>query len=324
MEAILSQPPSRPRGDAQGPSETQVILADGSPADLQGLTREELIRLQWEQERAFASRILTAAAGSPARAEATRHAYDAVTRIYAAAWGARGKPVVMGFDPRCGQLVLQLLGRQRAQGLPVRLLEIGYAGGVLLKRVHEAGFPAAGIEVSESMREAACRLVGPEAAKSLHRGEFLGFEFPASQRPFSLAYWNDVLEHVPPDEAPAYLRRIHELLVPGGALVTVTPNWHVRPSDVTAAFCPPRTEAAGVHLKEYTLREMTRLLSAAGFCRIATPWVVTPRRIVLWGNGLAALKRFAEPVLEWMPFAVARLICRGLGLSTTIATKRPS
>ena len=101
MEAILSQPPSRPRGDAQGPGETQVILADGSLADLQGLTREELIRLQWEQESAFASRILTAAAGSPAR---KRRPAAPTTRspAFTPRGVARARPVVMGFDARWG------------------------------------------------------------------------------------------------------------------------------------------------------------------------------------------------------------------------------
>ena len=54
------------------------------------------------------------------------------------------------------------------------------------------------------------------------------------------------------------------MLVPGGQLLTITPNWHVRPSDVTVAFCPPRTASAGLHLKEYTLREVSDLLPSPG------------------------------------------------------------
>ena len=321
MQASLSQTTSGPTADAGFSSETPVVLADGSLAELRGLTRPELLHLQWDQEREFARRILAAARGSAARAEATRSAYDAVTRIFAAANGTAGKALVMGLDPRYERVVLRLLAHQRDRGLPVRFLEIGYAAGVLLERIGRAGFLAVGIEVSEAMWREACRRMGPAAARRLHRGEFLRYEFPPSQRPFSLVYWNDVLEHIPPDEALAYVRRAYELLVPGGALVTISPNWHIRPSDVTSAFCGPRTEAAGVHLKEYTLREVTQLLKAAGFGRVATPWIVTPRRIVLWGSGMAGLKRLVEPALEWMPFCLARLLCRGFGLSMTIATK---
>ncbi len=169
------------------------------------------------------------------------------------------------------------------------------------------------------MRDDACRLLGADAAEHLYRGDLLDFEPSRLESPPSLIYWNDVLEHVPPDEAAAYLRRIAELLLPGGELLTITPNWHIRPSDVTSVFCPPRTEAAGVHLKEYTLRELTRMLRAAGFDRVATPWIVTPRRILRCGSGMAALKRLVEPALEWMPFRLAQLLCRGWGLSITIA-----
>ena len=61
------------------------------------------------------------------------------------------------------------------------------------------------------------------------------------------------------------------MLAPGGQLVTITPNWHCRPADVTAAICPPRTDAAGLHLKEYTLVEVSHMLRRAGFSRVATP-----------------------------------------------------
>jgi SAM-dependent methyltransferase len=298
-----------------------VSLADGSEVDLRPLSHEELLTLQWDQEREFARDILAAPAGSLERAETTRRAYDAVTRIFAAAAGLSGKPLRMGLDPRYERLVLALLDRQRRRGLPVRFFEIGFGGGLLLARVRDAGYAVEGIEVSEAMRDDACRLLGPDAAEHLYRGGLLDFEPSQLEGPPSLIYWNDVLEHVPPDEAAAYLRRIAEMLLPGGTLVTITPNWHIRPSDVTSAFCPPRTEAAGVHLKEYTLRQLTQLLRAAGFDRVATPWVVTPRHILLCRRGMASLKRLFEPTLEWMPFRLARLLCRGLGLSITIASK---
>src|SRR4029453_9238647 len=99
----------------------------------------------------------------------------------------------------------------------------------------------------------------------------------------TLVYWNDVLEHIPVDEAAEYVAHIHRLLAPRGQLVTITPNWLLRPSDVTGDFCPPRTEARGLHLKEYRLAEVTRLLKRAGFRRVATPLGTTHTRVVLCG-----------------------------------------
>ena len=76
-----------------------------------------------------------------------------------------------------------------------------------------------------------------------------------------------------------------------------------------------------MHLKEYTLVEVSRLLRRAGFTRVATPLIVVPQRVVFCGNGLIGLKRLLEPGLERLPFPFAKLLCRGLGLSCTLATK---
>ena len=298
-----------------------VTLVDGTSRQLAGLSQRELIALQWDQERDFAVRILAAPKGSLARAEATRHAYDTVTRVFAAVCQTAGEPLRMGLQPRQEQMVVDALRRQQRHGLQPRLLEIGYASGILLRRVSAAGFSVAGIEVSAQMRQQALALLGPQFASCLHLGDFLRYEFPRAEGPFTLVYWNDVFEHVAPDEILDYLTRIHELLAPGGQLITVTPNWHVRPSDITRMVRPARSEPEGLHLKEYTLREVSALLRRAGFVRVATPLVSLPGRIVLCGSGLAGWKRLVEPSLEALPYRLARLLCRGAGLSTTIATK---
>lgn len=303
------------------PTGVRVTLADGTTLDLSGLGRDELAGLQWQQERAFARRILDAPKDSPQRAEATRQAYDTVTTIFAAVAGYSDRPVVMGLRPRYEGLLGRLLLRQERRGLRPRFFEIGYGSGGLLKRVSQWGFPAAGIEVSEAMHRQACRLLGPNPRVDLRWGDFLRGTFPAREARYSLIYWNDVFEHVPPDEIADYLEKIHELLVPGGQLVSITPNWHMRPSDVTGDVCPPRTEAMGLHLKEYTLREVRGLLRQAGFVRVATPLAVTPGRVFLAGSGLVGLKCLLEPWLECLPVRPAELLCRGLGLSETIATK---
>ena len=168
----------------------------------------------------------------------------------------------------------------------------------------------------------ALRLLGEGHRDRLYLGDFLGLDPSVSENPWSLVYWNDVFEHIAPDEISDWLKRIHHMLVPGGQLVTITPNWHVRPADATMAFHPPRTKAAGLHLKEYTLGEVTRLLRQAGFKHVATPLAVSSRQIVLCLNGLLGLKCLFEPALEWLPFPLAKLACRGLGLSCTIATKQ--
>jgi hypothetical protein len=96
----------------------------------------------------------------------------------------------------------------------------------------------------------------------------------------------------------------------------------MRPSDVTRMFLPPRSEAQGFHLKEYTLGEVDRLLKAVGFEHIQTPSFIGPNRIhtTRWLS-LTKLKCLIEPALELLPFTVAVQCCRRLGFSCTIATK---
>ena len=303
-------------------AEHPVVLADGTVQNLAGLARHELLGLQYEQERDFARRILAAPKGSAVRAQAMGQAYDTVTQIFAAAQGNLGVAPIMGMHPRHERFVLDLLRRQQQRGMKVRFFEIGFGAGKLLKRVCDAGFAFDGIEVSGAMREKAAELLGPQYQSSLYVGDFLHDDAPMADGPWSLVYWNDVFEHIPPDEIGDWLQRVHRMLMSGGQLVTITPNWHVRPSDVTAVAYPPRTEAVGLHLKEYTLGEVSRMLATAGFEYVATPLVVTSGQVVLRGRGLIGAKRWFEPALEWLPFSLARLLCRGFGLSCTIATKQ--
>jgi SAM-dependent methyltransferase len=332
MLAIYPLPADEPQAPETPPLPLEVMLANGQSTSLAGLTAAELHRLQWEQEQKFARAIVAFPARSKQRALVTGQAYDTISTILVqrALEEARehgeavdpDKPLVMGFDQKYVRLALDLLERQvaRGEGRP-RLFEIGYGSGVLLKGVRDLGYEVGGIEVSAAMHERAARLMGDRYAKHLLVGDFrevAGEDLPG---PPSLIYWNDVLEHLPVDEVAEYLAHIYKLLAPRGQLVTITPNWTMRPSDVTGDFCPPRTEARGLHLKEYRLREVVRLLKRAGFRRVAMPLGTTRQRVWLLGGGGRRVKQLVEPALDRLPLGVARLLCRGFSYSCTIATK---
>jgi SAM-dependent methyltransferase len=296
-----------------------VTLSSGEQLDISQFDSDELQQLQWREERAYAAQIAASAAGSRERKDLYRQGYDAVTTIYARIVDRNSKGLVMGFDRRYATVARQLLARSSARcSRPARVFEIGYGCGALLAEL--PGVDVAGIEVSATMRDQARRRLGDNHPARLYLGDFLTQDLSAESN-CDLVFWNDVLEHLAPDEVPHFLRRIHDMLTPGGYLVTITPNWHMRPSDVTMNFCPPRTTAVGFHLKEYSLREVTSRLRDAGFARVATPLFITHGRIVLSGSGLAGAKRVFEPLLEWVPFRLARVACRALGLSFTIAQR---
>ncbi len=299
----------------------EVMLADGRWLSLEGLAVDQLQKLQWEQEQKFAHAIRSLPKGSSDRALVIGQAYDTVCAILAAQLPA-GEPLVMGLDPRYGRLVVELLNQQirRGIGQPC-FFEIGYGSGVMLKEVRDFGFPSSGIEVSVTMREEALSMLGEKYADRLLLGDLRQVTTDSLPSRPSLIYWNDVFEHICPDEISDYLDKVYELLMPGGQLVTITPNWLLRPSDVTGDFCPHRTEANGLHLKEYRLAEVTALLKQAGFRRVAAPLVVSRKRIYQFGGGFRLGKQWIEPLLDKLPVRPAHLLCRGLGLSCTIATK---
>lgn len=249
---------------------------------------------------------------------AIRLAYDTIARIHTARNRDNNTPLMMGLDRRYVGLVLSLLRRQQYRLITPSFFEVGFGSGVLLKAVADEGFDVAGVEVSAALHREACELIGPDYREWLLVGDVRSIA-AGQQGRHSLVFWNDVFEHIPPDEILEYLQAIRSMLTPGGLLVTITPNWHMRPSDITHDFCPARTEAVGLHLKEYTLREVTALLGEAGFQHVRTPLFLTKKKIYTCGPGLTATKLLAEPLLERLPFRLAEILCRGFCLSCTIA-----
>jgi hypothetical protein len=315
-----------PRSDATQaetlPNEAEITLASGRRLSLNGLSRETLHNLQWHEEQEFARAIMAAPKGSTERAVVVGQAYDTICTILAAQAGEARKPLMMGLDPRYVQLVLRLLRLQhKLRDEQPKFFEVGYGCGALVAQVHSHGYPVAGIEVSAVMRQQTIELLGECHSRCLLLGDLREVRLDSLAGRPTLVYWNDVLEHIPPDELGDYLEKIYQLLAPSGALVTITPHWLLRPSDVTGDFCPPRTEARGLHLKEYCLSEVTRLMQRAGFRRVATPLLATRRRLVLCGGGGCLVKQWIEPWLDRLPVRAAHLFCRGLALNATIAWK---
>lgn len=303
------------------PPTSDVMLADGTWLPLAGLTPCELADLQWDQEQRFARAILTFPKRSRERALVIGQAYDTICTILAAR-RTGDEPFVMGLDRRYVSLVLRLLQAQAKQSARQPcLFEVGYGSGTLLSAVSECGFPVAGIEISPAMRDMALQTLDREHTLNLLCGDLRSVAHRELNRRPTLIYWNDVFEHICPDEIADYLSHIYNLLEPGGQLVTITPNWLLRPSDVTRVFCPLRTEPRGLHFKEYRLAEVNQLLRKAGFRRVATPLVVSKKNIYLCGDGLRRIKQWCEHLIDKLPVKPAHLLCRGLGLSYTIAMK---
>jgi len=144
---------------------------------------------------------------------------------------------------------------------PGRLLEIGCAGGWLLKHALERGWEARGVELSAEAVEHARKL-----GLDVHHGDLAGARFPDSF--FDLVYMGDVLEHVP--DCRAVLAEVARVLKPAGFAYLrgpVTTNSLARRLALRGykfAGRPIVLREPPYHLWEFTPRSLVRLFRTAG------------------------------------------------------------
>jgi SAM-dependent methyltransferase len=116
-----------------------------------------------------------------------------------------------------------------------------------------------------------------------------GCSIPVPPGSVQLAFSDQLMEHLHPEDAAAQLVEICRALAPGGRYVCITPNKLYGPSDVSGAF---DAIASGLHLREYTAGELTALLREAGLGKLTFyvgargKYLKCPARIILLLEGL--------------------------------------
>ncbi len=92
-----------------------------------------------------------------------------------------------------------------------------------------------------------------------------GTQIPAEDGSVDVAFSDQLMEHLHPDDAAEQLGNIFRALRAGGRYVCVTPNSVSGPWDISMYF---DETARGLHLREYRADELHHLLRAAGFSRV--------------------------------------------------------
>ncbi len=87
-----------------------------------------------------------------------------------------------------------------------------------------------------------------------------GIDLPPES--INIAYSNQLMEHMHPDDAILQLKDIYNVLIKGGSYICLTPHRFAGPHDVSRHF---EDVASGFHLKEYTFSELDSMLKSAGF-----------------------------------------------------------
>lgn len=130
-----------------------------------------------------------------------------------------------------------------------------------------------------------------------------GYRLDLPDRSIDVAFSNDLIEHLHPDDVEIHFQTVHRLLRAGGCYLFTTPHSFNGPHDVSRFFSE---EPRGFHLKEWTFTELDRLLrrcgySAAAFYRFAKGVPLRQPR-----TAMLALER----IIGCLPRMPRRKLCR--------------
>lgn len=139
------------------------------------------------------------------------------------------------------------------------LMEIGPGDCELAIRIAGIVKQVYAIDVSEQIT----RGISPPANFRLLLSD--GCSIPVPEGSIDVAFSNQLMEHLHPDDAQEQLQNIYRSLAPGGVYICITPNRLYGPHDVSKYFDPVAT---GFHLLEYTARDLRRLFASAGFAQM--------------------------------------------------------
>jgi SAM-dependent methyltransferase len=138
-------------------------------------------------------------------------------------------------------------------------MEVGAGDCVLATRAASLAKQVYAIDVSEEIT----RGVAPPRNFKLILSD--GCSIPVPEGGIDVAFSNQLMEHLHPEDAGEQLRNIYRGLAPGGTYVCITPNRMYGPHDVSKYF---DEIASGFHLREYTARDIRKLFAGAGFAEV--------------------------------------------------------
>jgi SAM-dependent methyltransferase len=211
------------------------------------------LREQYEIERELADRLRRATRAE--RGQLYAKVYDELFRRvpHHPQWTKQGT------DDHRITLASQIRLLRRHLNSEVAFLEVGAGDCALCREIAPSTKQVYAVEVSgELVRDV-------DLPKNLQLLIFDGCRIPLPDATIDLAYTHQVMEHIHPDDAQDQLREIYRVLKPGGLYCCITPNRLSGPHDISALY---DREATGLHLKEYSVRDLTALFRQVGFRQV--------------------------------------------------------
>jgi SAM-dependent methyltransferase len=179
---------------------------------------------------------------------------------------------------------------------PRTIFEVGSGKGRLILALAERGHHCKGTEVTRE-RGAKWAQSHPNLTWGTTDGVNLELFEPANH--YDLVISDQVVEHLHPDDLLPHFQGAHKILKSDGKYIFRTPHVCIGPSDVSRVF--GTDQPMGMHLKEYTYKELCHALREAGFRKVTTPLRV-PRQLRAKANWLGAIveARSSVAYLEYL------------------------
>jgi len=157
--------------------------------------------------------------------------------------------------------------------LPKKIYEIGSGKGELISYLANYGYQCKGTEITRERGEKHIIKV-PNLSWGLsdgvHLNQFEAIDF------YDVVISNQVIEHLHPDDLIKHFMGVRSILIKDGRYLFTTPHKFVGPADISRVF--KRDIPIGMHLKEYSYREIRTLLGQAGFTKHFALWSI-PQKI---------------------------------------------
>ena len=205
-------------------------------------------------------------------------------------------------DLRRSRLLQQAAFLRRYLHAQSTYVEIGCGDAALAKLIAPSVRSAIGVDVTAALVDGDA----PPAGFSFVRTDGVALDLPDGTA--DVAYSNQLMEHLHPDDAGAQLAEVLRILKPGGQYICTTPNRLTGPHDISRYFSH---EPQGFHLREYTHSSLAKLFRAAGF-RAVSPVILVKGRACAPPLGAVAAVEWG---LERLP---AKLLAAVMGRSAAV------
>lgn len=228
-------------------------LKFGLPAEAK--ITEEMCLEHWDLEKRLATELLESTPET--RSKVFKHCYD---RLYSQ---LKWHDLYYEYDPE--YCAVKYRNWIAAIGEPPkRIYEVGSGRGELINYLADIGHTCRATEIS-TVR---CTEPRGKSFQNLCWGTTDGVHLDIFEplETYDLILSRQVIEHLHPDDVGAHFDSVKKILVVGGLYILSTPHSFTGPHDVSEIFKCDKPQ--GVHLREYTYRELIRIIREAGFTNV--------------------------------------------------------